>query len=47
MIKYYCKSHRVEHAMDLINDMLLLELQPDEVCFNAMLDGCSKMDDLK
>jgi len=47
MIKYFCKSHRIEHAMDLVNEMNLLTIEPDEVCFNSLLDGCSKQGDVK
>ena len=42
MIKGYCKARNIEKAFEVLEIMKNKAIQPDEVLFNSLLDGCCK-----
>lgn len=43
MIKGYCKFNLLDKAIELIDLMKKNDIFPDEIIFNTLLDGCSKL----
>mmetsp|Transcript_130357 Transcript_130357/g.237015 ORF Transcript_130357/g.237015 Transcript_130357/m.237015 type:complete len:1015 (+) Transcript_130357:136-3180(+) len=44
ILKGYCQGNRIEEAFELVEDMKrTTKLQPDEIMYNTLLDGCARL----
>lgn len=46
LIKGFCKDKNIDAAFKILNEMKLNKIEPDEVLFNSLLDGCFKSNEL-
>mmetsp|Transcript_29299 Transcript_29299/g.28463 ORF Transcript_29299/g.28463 Transcript_29299/m.28463 type:complete len:86 (+) Transcript_29299:1055-1312(+) len=42
MIKGFCRFQKLDKALAAFSKMKTLGIQPDEILYNSILDGCSK-----
>lgn len=42
IIKGYCKYYHIDKALNLFELMKTKLIQPDEILYNSLIDGCSK-----
>jgi len=43
ILKGYCQTNRIDDAFELVNDMMkTTNLEPDEIMYNTLLDGCAR-----